>query len=304
MSGTHSFTLSDERVLSYASYGAPLGAARATVFYFHGTPGTHLEGQGLHASAADKALHLVAISRPGYADSTFHADRTILSFAHDVLSLADHLGVQQFHVIGVSGGGPYVFACLHAFPDRVLRSAAVASMYPMELGAADMRFGNRMLFAVAPWAPGLVSFALDWALAGKVARDDAHPEKFVQAFRGMARDLPPEDREAMELDDGKWFDLAVTSMREGLRNGGQAAAGDMKLYGQPWGFDLAALKVEKGNLTLWHGAKDANAPVSMARAAAKIIPGAVPHIANDLAHFSLSVRKLEEVISWLASTET
>ncbi|KAH8891738.1 alpha/beta-hydrolase [Thozetella sp. PMI_491] len=301
MTEAQSLTLKDGRALSYATYGAPLAGAFATVFYFHGTPGTHCEGEGVHASATEKALHIVAVSRPGYAGSTFQPDRTILSFADDVLALADHLKIQQFAVLGISGGGPYVFACMHAFPERVLCGAAVASIYPTELGTGGMKFGNRMLLAVAPRAPGLVSFTLDWALGGKLARDDAHPEKFVEAFREIAKNLPPEDRAAMEVDGGKWFDVAVMGTREGLRNGGQAGASDMKLYGRPWGFELASLKVKEGKLSLWHGAKDANVPVSMAQAAAKMIPGAVLNV-SDQAHLSCSVMSLKDVVSWLAAT--
>ncbi|MEH7354999.1 alpha/beta hydrolase [Neobacillus drentensis] len=34
--------------------------------------------------------------------------------------LVDKLGINQFSIIGVSGGGAYAVACAYQFPDRVI----------------------------------------------------------------------------------------------------------------------------------------------------------------------------------------
>ena len=46
-------------------------------------------------------------------------DRTFASYADDLAQLADSLGVRQFFVVGVSGGGPYAYAAVALLPERV-----------------------------------------------------------------------------------------------------------------------------------------------------------------------------------------
>jgi pimeloyl-ACP methyl ester carboxylesterase len=59
------------------------------------------------------------VERPGYGQSDPHFNRTLLSFADDMISLADALGVDCFFLVGVSGGSAYSLAAAHTYPERV-----------------------------------------------------------------------------------------------------------------------------------------------------------------------------------------
>ena len=56
------------------------------------------------------------------------ARRTYASYADDLAQLAGSLGVQQFYVIGVSGGGPYTYAAAAYLPDRVLGVMTISTI--------------------------------------------------------------------------------------------------------------------------------------------------------------------------------
>ena len=56
------------------------------------------------------------------------ACRTYASYADDLEQLAGSLGVQQFYVIGVSGGGPYTYAAAAYLPDQVLGAMTISTL--------------------------------------------------------------------------------------------------------------------------------------------------------------------------------
>src|SRR5439155_16354079 len=100
--------LRDNRLLGYAEYGTSSGYP---VIFFHGMPGSRLEGALGHEAAIGQNVRLVAPDRPGYGLSDFKRRRRMLDWADDVVELADALGIDRFAVAGISGGGPYVAAC-------------------------------------------------------------------------------------------------------------------------------------------------------------------------------------------------
>jgi len=123
--------LADGRKLGYDEFGSQDGRP---VFYFHGTPSSRLEWQLFGSDALAKALRLRLIvpDRPGMGLSSFAAGRRISDWPADVASLADHLGMQRFAVLGYSGGGPYAVACALALPERLTRVGVVSGAGPFD----------------------------------------------------------------------------------------------------------------------------------------------------------------------------
>ena len=144
--------LQDGRLLGYAEYGDPDGQP---LFFFHGTPGSRVEGR-LNAEAAAAAnVHLIAPDRPGFGLSDFQPGRSIADWADDVAQLADALGFDHFGVLGASGGGPPVIACALELPERLTTAGIVAGVGPADAAEATegMSQSNRALFAVGRRAP-------------------------------------------------------------------------------------------------------------------------------------------------------
>jgi pimeloyl-ACP methyl ester carboxylesterase len=63
--------------------------------------------------------------------------------------------------------------------------------------------------------------------------------------------------------------VLVESLSEAFRSGSRGPAAKMGLYVRPWGFRLEDIRAP---VHLWPGEQDANAPVTMGRYMATVIP--------------------------------
>ena len=107
--------LPDDRTLEYLELGDQAGIP---VVYCHGTPSTAGLARICAESAKQHGVRLVAVSRPGYGDSSPSAPG-LTAAASDALALADHLGFDRFALMGASGGGPFALATAAVAPGRV-----------------------------------------------------------------------------------------------------------------------------------------------------------------------------------------
>lgn len=123
--------LSDGRTLAYLESGDPNGQP---VFYFHGGPGSRLEGQIYDSLNQKLGIRMIVADRPGYGLSDNQEDRTYLNWADDVAELADQLGIERFAVLGYSSGGPYAAVVAHQLPERVAVAVIVAGEGPYASG--------------------------------------------------------------------------------------------------------------------------------------------------------------------------
>ncbi|KAM0809770.1 putative AB hydrolase-1 domain-containing protein [Seiridium cardinale] len=281
-------TLPDGREIAHAIYGIENEAA-PTIFYFHGFPGSHQEGYLAHDAAMEHGIRIIAPSRPGFCSSTFQPDRTITDYPDDVLALAEALSAHRFAILGVSGGGPYAIACLRAIPrDRLVGVGLVASVMPPSFGTAGMLTKTRAMFWVAPRATWLLGRIVEQQI-GPVARDEAHPEKLE-----IMMDREIESRSP--IDGGAWLShpdlrtVLLRSSREAMRQGGYPTAWEARLYGSDWGFSLEDIKVNEGQMVLWHGDKDVNGPVSNGEKAMAAMSGAKLRVMKGDSHMTLMTR--------------
>ena len=120
-------TLPDGRQLAWAEFGT---AAGSPVLYCHGFPGSRLEAAFADGTAKHAGVRLIAADRPGVGLSDRLPGRSVLGWVDDIRALGDHLDIERFHVVGVSGGAPYALACAFALPDRIPSVAIVSGVGP------------------------------------------------------------------------------------------------------------------------------------------------------------------------------
>lgn len=186
------FTLPDGRTISYAIYGDPNSSR--TIFYHHGYPSSHEEALSCHDAAAQHSIRLISADRPGFGSSTFQPARKLLDWPADLLALADHLKVDRFAVLGVSGGAPYVLACWHRMPrSRCVGLGTLCGLFPTNLGLSGMLVMTRVLFWTASWSPWLAGTVLDLAV-GSTARS-AKKEELERKVDGSFGSRPRADRD-------------------------------------------------------------------------------------------------------------
>jgi pimeloyl-ACP methyl ester carboxylesterase len=229
--------------------------------------------------------------------STFQPSRRILDWPSDVLALADHLSINTFHILAVSGGSPYALACAKNIPrSRLLNTAVVSGIYPLNLGTQGMLMQLRVLLFVASWLPSLAGTLLDWEI-GTSARD-ADPkvleDKFMKAMAGRP------DKDVRCLDNEELRGQITESMRAAFVQGKQGAGMELKLL-IDWGFGLEDVNGE--NLTLWHGGADVNTPFGMAENPAGLLKGCEFMTFEEETHMSLPYNRAEDILKRLLQLE-
>lgn len=291
---TQAFTLPNGHVLQYKVYGDL--SAKHTIFFHHGLPGSHVEASLYNEEARRHGLRVISVDRPGSGDSTFQADYRLLSWPAQLLALADNLKVDQFVLLGVSGGAPYVLASLYALPaSRILGAGIVAGVYPSSLGWQGMAFETKFLFTMGSWSPWMVEKTLEHIL-GSIARDHEHPEKLEQFLAKTFESRPPVDKAVWDENLEGCRDMLIEDSRVSLKNGSKGAAWEFYLAPNDWGFKLTDIKFQPGKLIMWHGALDANWPANMARKAADLLPGADLRISETDGHVSVLPKTVAEVM--------
>ncbi|MGH8283143.1 MAG: alpha/beta fold hydrolase [Gammaproteobacteria bacterium] len=277
--------LHDGRNLGFSEYGKPEGIP---LFLFHGTPGSRLFPELEQAAwIQEYGIRVITPERPGYGLSSPAPGRSISDWASDVEELADHLGLDSYHVAGGSGGGPFALACAIHSSARVLSVTLISSGGPPEVMriSKDMQLGNRIAFFVARYAP----FLLKVLLANNAKVIKKRPDKFMAA---MTSKLPEWDKRMLEKRCGEASPMHV---QEAFRQGADGAYRDMLLVSHPWHLNLDAITVP---IFLWHGTADILVPVATAQEFSKLIPGCEPHFIPDAGHMLLSS---EDVASQMMS---
>lgn len=278
--------LRDGRTLSFRRHGEPGGEP---VFYFHGFPGSRLEA----GFVALGGLSLYGVERPGYGLSDPARRRRLADWPADIGALADHLGLERFSVLGISGGGPYAAACAWAMPDRVKNAAIVAPIGPPVAPGMDggrmralLRFGRR------GWMQSPV-IAIARALLlhpSSERRFLAQREKLLKTRR-YAR--TPKEGAALSVE---FMRHQLHNWREGIRRSLAGLFSDARIYGEPWPFDLGAIRVP---VHLWHGEEDHVVPVTVAQHYAAYVPGIRARILPGEGHFSAILNSLPDVVETL-----
>jgi pimeloyl-ACP methyl ester carboxylesterase len=237
-------TLSDGRTLAYTDLGST--DPRAPVaFYLHGAPTSRLDLVEADAELAGLGVRVLCPDRPGYGGSSPHPRRTMLDHATDVGALADHIGVADFGVVGLSSGGPYALACAAGLGPRVTRAAVVA-------GVTDFGWPD----AWTAYDPDEVEIMLQ--------PDEEAARQWCEARYGhdglgfLARELPDTEAAANAALPGGGL---LASIVESFRQGVVGFAQDVWVQGQAWPFDPSEITAR---VQVFHGDIDDRVPIAHA----------------------------------------
>jgi pimeloyl-ACP methyl ester carboxylesterase len=252
--------LGDGRRLAYAEWGEPGGLP---LIAFHGTPGSRLMFEIADAPARRQRVRLITPDRPGFGLSDPLPKRRIGDWPKDVAALADALGLEQFAIAGISGGGPYALACAARLPDeRLLRVGVVSGLAPIggRRRIAGLSRRVRFLFTLGRRAPWAVRRLVAWAQR----RLERAPEATFARIVSLA---PPQDQAIMTRPEVKAALLA--GIRDAFRAGPEGVAQELILFAEAWDFALEPITAE---VHLWHGEDDRLVPPAMGRHIAATLP--------------------------------
>lgn len=284
--GSELFLLRDGRDLAYQAVG-PLDGR--PIFYFHGSPGSRLEGLMLAQVATAHQCRIIAPERPGMGHSSFNPGYTLLDYTHDILELADGLGLASFGVMGHSGGGTTALSCAYAIPDRLDFVFDLGGWAPMsvpelkaQITALDRFFAERCI--PQPTADDLnkvpTLFQFPFTLLGLAAKA-LPPDLFIKLLYQSQYFC---DEDYAILSNPEAAEFLIRSVRESFAQGSEGAAYDALLRYQDWGFELSEIEFP---VHIFHGDRDISAPYYFAQYKHQHLPNSTLHTFHNEGHFFL-----------------
>lgn len=277
------FQRADGSKLAYAEYGDPAGKP---VLYFHGSPGSRLEGAMFSDLFKRKGLRMIAPDRPGMGRSDFPYKHSWLEHTMDVIALAEHLGIKKFSVIGYSGGGTVAQACAYAFPNRVTQAILMGSWAPVSEDEAlfnELAPLDRFFYRLGNTIPAL--FNIPYAFFPFAVRYMS-VKRFLNLLKSSMSDA---DMEALE--DEAFAKLLFDDVRESFTQGVKGPGYDALILCQDWGFKIEEIEAP---VHIIHGTEDKAAPYAFAKYMYEKMPNANLYTYPGDGHFAIRNR-LEEV---------
>jgi pimeloyl-ACP methyl ester carboxylesterase len=269
-------TTADGRMLHAYDRG-PTGRSDELVLLWHGgTPNTGAPPEPLFELGHSLGIRWIGYDRPSYGGSSPHRGATVASAAADAGRVADRLGIDNFAVLGHSGGGPRALACAALLVERVIAAVTISSPAPWPAVGLDYFAGMSEGSARELRAASQGRAELEQVLAA----NDFDPESFIAA-----------DYAAL---DGRWswFNSIVEAATV---NGPDGMIEDDLGAMAPWGFDPAQIAVPT---LIMHGTGDQMVPSSHAEWLAARCPAAELRLLSGEGHISV-LDSAPDALAWL-----
>lgn len=266
--------LKDGRKLGFAEYGDLEGIA---VFHFNGSGGSRLERPADAGMLKELGIRYISTDRPGHGNSSPKSDRELLDWPEDVAAIADHLDIDQFHVLGWSAGGPHALACAYKLPSRVISGALVSALGPPNRPEPYKGYTGflKLLMIWGRKYPKIV-YVFRGMAAKQINRESERTgEKFVKS-------LPVVDRVPFENPLVK--EMLISDIKEGYKQGGKGPARDDIIINSPWKFDIRNIRT---HFDIWQGDSDKNVPANQGMYQAEILPDNSFHLLSNKGHMFL-----------------
>ncbi|KAA8884489.1 alpha/beta hydrolase [Nocardia colli] len=271
MVASRDIRLNDGRIVR--AYDSEHGGGAGVLVWHHGSPQTGVLLDPLLEAANARGIRLLSYGRPGYGGSTRLPGRDVASAAHDVEQMADALGIEQFAVMGASGGGPHALACAAELPDRVTGVVSLAGIAP---------FTEEFDWFAGMVAPG----GLKAAMNGAEAR-----AKFAETDEFDMDSFTSADFEALS---GEWASLGADAQRAG-EAGSDGLVDDDVAFVSPWGIEPSAITAP---VLLVQGGQDRVVPPAHADWLRQRLPKAQLWSRPDDGHVSV-LRACADAMDWL-----
>jgi len=287
----NALTLPDGRKLGYAEFGQPDGYP---VLYFHGSPGSRLEPLLLGDEILSQfGLRVIAPDRPGMGQSDFSTNRGFSDWPKDVVFLADAVGLKQFAVLGISGGGGYAAVCAAKIPDRLSSAVIVSGAWRMDWPEAlnNLHFPYSLLWNLASKAPFLLPVMLK--MMSVSPKGESGREKMLAQQK---KSLPASDY-AVLAQPGR-MDAFNHILSEAMYQGVKGPGWDICLYAREWDFSLSEIRIP---LKVFHGEQDVNVPIALVRRAMSNLSSAQLITYTDEAHMSTLYNRFGEIAKALVN---
>ena len=248
--------------------------------YFHGTASSRLEVQLLRELASKSDLQIIGVDRPGYGLSTFNQRKQLEGFNSDVNSLAEHLGINQFAILGWSGGGVFALSYLACHPERVTKAVIAGTpSLPFDVSTAHNMPFARFIMKI----PYLGFFAME-RMRIQVLKANGDISAFLKSKQGKQMLHACSRSDLKFFSDPAWMTLMYRSMAEAFRQGDgvKAVLMEHQAFMKPWSFSFS--RIPAGKLVILQGSQDKTCRVANAYLIAKNVLGSQLDVFEGAGH--------------------
>lgn len=261
--------------IAFHEYGDPAGHP---IIFYHGT-GSHVQGMCLHKPGIRYGFRIIVPDRPGIGQSDFRPNWTVLEYSRDIAELANHLGIESFGAIGISGAGPTLMATAFTNPHKLKCVVELACAMPLyrdkkairHLGSADR------LYAILGTRLPLSAFRLPFSIIGLTMKILKKPRLFAKMFKSS---LCASDQAIFALPDFQYF--LMKDFQSLFSHGSKAAAYDAQTVYKDWGFNIADIHI---HIEGFHGTDDKFIPIKFSEYMTKTIKKSHLNSIQNQGHF-------------------
>ena len=275
--------------MAIAEYGDPQGVP---VIFCHGWPSSRTMAELTDDAAREAGIRIISPDRPGVRGSSFQKSRQLLDWPPVLREIADHLQLEHFRMLAISGGAPYAYASAWAMPERV-QAIAIASGAPPIAELKDhsnlWKLYRWLLFCYRKY-PNFSRRSFRLARPFLSLRPPRRSQPLILKL------LQPCDADV--LRDARAFDACFESQRQAWRVSAAGVWADAEIYARPWGFALEDVRVP---VKLWHGKKDRAFSFRIAEEVAARLPNCQARYVEDAGHYSLPIRFMREILTDLVT---
>jgi len=278
--------LENGAVIAFEEYGNANGEP---VIFCHGWPSSRIMARLTDDSARDLGIRIISPDRPGISGSSLQPNRKLSDWPQVVERLANHLGIEKFRMLAISGGAPYAYTTARAMPERVRAIAIVSGAVPI-VDLVDRRGLLRLyrwMLALYRRSPRLLRKLF---LMAQPILSLRPPVCFRPLVLKMLM-LQACDEES--LRDSAAFEAVFESQRRAWRESAEGVMIDAQIYAQPWGFPIEEVQVP---VRLWHGKQDRAFSARLAEDIANRLPNCEARFVDGAGHYSLPIRYMRQIL--------
>ncbi len=282
--------LDDGAEIGFATYGDSNGKP---LLFYHGWPGSRLQGEMAHAAALAQGWCLIAPDRPGIGLTRCPDPFTLHDWPRRIGQLMDALGWEKCHLLAISGGTPTALASACLMPERfhavgiccgaacLHEASSVNGLFPL------FRMLLKLDQTIPLISPGVLRLMQAYL---KIIPGGAGLQPQRLLLRGADRKL---------FADGKTRRLIADSLRAAYAQGPHGILADGRAIAAPWLFDWRKAPAQVP-FAFWHGDDDGTIPLALAQWSVRemgcsdrlrILPGE--------GHFSLPIGRAAEILEEL-----
>jgi pimeloyl-ACP methyl ester carboxylesterase len=286
MSGEDFVQLKNGAIIAFEQYG---DASGVPVIFCHGWPSSRTMARLTDEPARGLGIRIISPDRPGISGSSLQPNRKLSDWPQVVERLANHLGIEKFRMLAISGGAPYAYATARAMPERVRAIAIISGAVPIVdlVDRQGLLRLYRWMLALYQRSPRLLRKLF---LMARPILSLRPPVRFRPLVLKMLM-LQTCDEES--LRDSAAFEAVFESQRRAWRESAEGVMIDAQIYAQPWGFPIEEVRVP---VRLWHGRQDRAFSARLAEDIANRLPNCEARFVDGAGHYSLPIRYMRQIL--------